>query len=819
MKINPSLENSLVNITKQLDTGNYVSNREQVVDLLRKFASDISKKSGKSVDKLFNEYVANNVKTRKRYKKEQREEVENLLREQLSRNKLVKGYKTFNKGIKNTNEGLVSVVKVLTPTDRPLSDLTSTIANVLPLFGIAAVFAAGAGLIDSLTSTYGSLTKTGIQVSGGLLGSIEATARMGLSFDEGAKLFSENALTVQKFGLPAISSFTDNLRNSSGELFSLGLTVKDVAQRSIEFLDIQRKIDSSNKTDLSQREDQFKGQLKKFYNATQMVGEDLGSLIDQYKKSAEDPLTRLFLQSLPEQTREAFIAFQKVAPKEAEAIQQAYFRGGNINRIDNYREYATIGAVGDLERLYEQFFNPAATNETIFGIIAEREPYYEQQFKIQSDMMNTQEAMFAASLAKLGNLINTDGANITEKVDKVTEGIINAQQAINNFYYNLKVALLEELQKIDLNGLVDNIEKISKSIADLIKGINTVNDVNNLPDFTAKIKEAAGVLSGKSSELNAAVIPDGTPLSVMILTGFAGIFALAATSPLLRMAVLDSIASYASGMKKLINGNKFSIPGIDGLGDIEIPDGDTGKKGNQKQHRESRNAARKAAGSAPESARTAASATGRRAALLRRARGIITKSASKGVIKALPILGAIGGLAFGAGRLLEGDTVGAGLEVVAGAAALLPAAGTATSVAATLALLAKDLAEAGFTSDEISEIIEETKKELMGASVTPDVGKLNEQEATQQLSSVLQELQKLQEEESLAKQEIPDAPPGLSRGARKKWQEDRTRLRKEIEEQYQERNNALRATIGALQLHIRESQKLQQAIPDTSLMP
>lgn len=843
MKINQQLQDSLDNISKELEK-KYVVNREEMIDLLTKFATDVTKKTGKSTAQLLDEYNKSNKKIRDRYKREQREEATEVLRTELNNKRIVKGYNKLNKGLKTFNVGMVDFTKAMTPVTSPLSELTSTLANVLPLFGVTAIIAAGASFIDNLTNTYASLTKTGIQVSGGLLGSIEATARMGLSFEEGAKLFSDNALTIQQYGLPAISAFTDNLRNSSSELFALGLTVKDVSQQSIAFLDIQRKIDSSNQMDLSQREGQFTDQLKKFYNVTQIVGQDLGSLMDQYRKTAEDPLGRLFLQSLPEETREAFIAFQKVAPQEAEAMQQAFFRGGNINRIDNYEEYARIGAIGDLQKMYDQFFNAEATNESIFGIFAEREAYYERQFATQSDMMQMQAATRAATLAKLGNLVNTEGANISTKVDDLTKGVVTAQQAINNFYYNLKVAFLEQLQHINFDDLAVNIEKISKNIANLILGLRKFSDENPITPLTDNIATAANALSdtGETARVETAATSSPFP---MLLTGIAGAFVMAASSSMLRSIILDSVSSYASGMRKLIGSANFSIPGIEGLQDFDLTD-PFGEKKRAASAREQartrphgsstvkptppgsppprtstvphipRNSATSAASSAAEVVEQVAK---RRSSLLARASGIIARATGKTIVKSLPVIGAVGGLAFGASRLLEGDFIGAGLEVTAGVAGIVPGVGTAASITASLGLLAKDLFDAGFTPDEISEIIEETKKELMGSEVVPNVSKLTDQQLTQQLATAQQDLQKSQEEELAAKQEIPDAPLGLSRGARKKWQEDRAKLRKEIEAQYEDRNSALRAAIGALQYQIRENEKLNQVIPDSALMP
>jgi len=66
------------------------------------------------------------------------------------------------------------------------------------------------------------------------------------------------------------------------------------------------------------------------------------------------------------------------------------------------------------------------------------------------------------------------------------------------------------------------------------------------------------------------------------------------------------------------------------------------------------------------------------------------KGLGKSLLKKIPVVGAVAGLAFGASRLMQGDTVGAGMEVASGLAGTIPAVGTAASVSIDAALAAKD---------------------------------------------------------------------------------------------------------------------------------
>ena len=77
------------------------------------------------------------------------------------------------------------------------------------------------------------------------------------------------------------------------------------------------------------------------------------------------------------------------------------------------------------------------------------------------------------------------------------------------------------------------------------------------------------------------------------------------------------------------------------------------------------------------------------------------KTVGKSLLKKIPGLGLIAGLAFAAQKVMKGDFAGAGLEVASGAASLIPGAGTALSVAIDAGIAARDISKA--TSDQKTE--------------------------------------------------------------------------------------------------------------------
>ena len=68
----------------------------------------------------------------------------------------------------------------------------------------------------------------------------------------------------------------------------------------------------------------------------------------------------------------------------------------------------------------------------------------------------------------------------------------------------------------------------------------------------------------------------------------------------------------------------------------------------------------------------------------------VAKGVGKSLLKKIPIIGAVAGLAYGANRAMSGDFAGAGMEVASGLAGTIPGVGTAASVGIDAALAAKD---------------------------------------------------------------------------------------------------------------------------------
>lgn len=73
---------------------------------------------------------------------------------------------------------------------------------------------------------------------------------------------------------------------------------------------------------------------------------------------------------------------------------------------------------------------------------------------------------------------------------------------------------------------------------------------------------------------------------------------------------------------------------------------------------------------------------------------IIGKGVGKSVLKKIPLLGAFAGGGFAIDRLMKGDALGAGGELLSGLASIVPGLGTAASVAIDAGLAARDMQKA-----------------------------------------------------------------------------------------------------------------------------
>jgi hypothetical protein len=121
---------------------------------------------------------------------------------------------------------------------------------------------------------------------------------------------------------------------------------------------------------------------------------------------------------------------------------------------------------------------------------------------------------------------------------------------------------------------------------------------------------------------------------------------------------------------------------------------------------------------------------------------------AKGLVKAVPFVGALAGLAFAIGRASEGDFKGAAAEAVSGGASIFAGPGTAASVAIDVGLLVRDVYKAvhGVFPDDDPEFSQEKMTEVKTA-------------VTDYVSSLLPQTEEKKKEEENNKTITPGSAP------------------------------------------------------------
>jgi len=124
------------------------------------------------------------------------------------------------------------------------------------------------------------------------------------------------------------------------------------------------------------------------------------------------------------------------------------------------------------------------------------------------------------------------------------------------------------------------------------------------------------------------------------------------------------------------------------------------------------------AGAVPTAAAGGAAATAGAASKM----GALAKGAGKVGLRSLPLIGLGIGLYSGIGRLMEGDVLGAGLDIGGGALAMIPGIGTAASVGINAGAMginmARDAAKASSQPVEAVANMDETMKRMESMSAT-----------------------------------------------------------------------------------------------------
>ena len=880
--VKPALENSLDRISRELENS-YANNRKESVHLLEQISKTIAKKLNTTTEQLYKQAIANNRKFYRTMEKQAIEEQERLIREQVANNSVVKLYTKFTKGASFAKSSIQTLTSSLESSQTPLTTLANNIANTIPLFGIMSGVSVAVTVLEKYTQGFAKLTQSGITVSDGIIGTGEAAARLGLSFDDGVKMLYDNRLVVNEVGIPALTNFVDRLRNGGNELYAMGLNVSDVAEKSVQYLSIQRKLNRENIRDITRRETGFNEQLKAFYTTSQIVGRDLGSLMDSLEKSTEDPLMRIFLDTLPPEVQTVIADLNERLPNISKALMQAYFRN-NVQAVDDYDTIVTAGAAPLLEELVAKMHDSTAgANERILGVFSEYSQFMGQRALQAGQLLQDGVFDMAAELYAYGADLNMNANATVGEIDNQTAKLLQTQAATVNLVRNIQVTMLEQLKDVDFDVVTANIQELAKNFTDLKKAAVNYADVET--DNTVFGVLRTGVNTNdddaettEPEKSNFASFQDA--LTQTVKSGFA----IAMASPIL----IAAMYAYADLLNDAYD---TASSGLDGPNDDDDERRRRRREEERRRRRTTRNRswrnmigraksfigriganlyngassmfkllseqATRLAGSAAQLGKRIAQYTthirGVMGSAVAKVSSLLTSSlgkfASKTLLKKLPIVGLFVALGLAAERFVNGEYISAIGEILSGlASTFFPGIGAGISLA--IDGLIELLNNAGSIIGESDVTIPGEKPSILspsrsqafidfhrnadtavsteplindtvigGNAVDVEINEPKRTEIYDQMNLAKQQLIENRQAELAEIEEMPDVPAGLNRYERRQFYQERARMQREIIENYKDRNDALRAAINAMQKQIVETDRLNGALPDYTIAP
>ena len=287
------------------------------------------------------------------------------------------------------------------------------------------------------------------------------------------------------------------------------------------------------------------------------------------------------------------------------------------------------------------------------------------------------------------NALKSKGLSSDEALLEISKG--NLDSIIKNKEIEeASTRTLNEAKEIFQTSLAPLAKNLAESLAKFVKS-DTFKSLANT------VKSIANFIGGLS----------GTQIAVGLASALAAVFALQKRIPqnVIIVGGGKMFGGLTKGLEKLVGkgGTKVATKAV--------------MKGTGKA----------ISGAAAQSAVKAGSAT----AIKSGSKAIVktgAKSVGKSLLKKIPGIGLIAGLAFAASKLADGDFVGAGLEMASGAASLIPGVGTAASIALDAGIMARDIKKSTDPSTTLATggIVNRATSAIVGEAGPEAVVPLNE---------------------------------------------------------------------------------------------
>ncbi len=656
-------------------------------------------KSERDQDKKNSDDIVNELKNNKKEddkQKKERDAAEKQLRRDL---------KTGAENLRDATGGLLKGIGK--------GDFEGMATAIGSFVGLGAAAGVAAGVISEFGKGLSVLADSGAGFGMSLLGLRQMSTQTGMDIGELGKLAAGNSLAFRALGsnvnegFQSFAALSQGLRtlttetlNASGarvietkRLSQYGLSNQAFNEILAEEIDLRRRAGMNQQQITDRLNGSFRNLIRETTLLAGVTGVDRRSILQARQTAADNPANRRFLAN-NQSMNSVFGTFANVQGEVGNEIVQAILSsarsGGRI-------QMANFGNVVDALNMVGDGGQTTAAMQDLTNYITQNQARAEEDPEgfgrvftatIQRDLGSIYSNITDADITALEDrrdMLAASGMD-TSKEDQALEFIsgiaVYQGTTIEKQIKALQDAAvqLERRGAMDLESATKNLslgmkEGIMKDFVN-ISGIDIGDDrtgdrmVALFDDMGADFAEL-GFLKGMYEQLSKL---DATTLAMLAaLTG--GSF--------LGPAMMGALGGLALGA------GKSAVKGVLGLGKsglkmLGFGGGAALAAGQQGAETVTKQAAAQAAETA-----------------VKQSAGTIAEQISKttagaiagGLGKKVPLIGLGIGAALGGYRALQGDFVGAGMEVASGGASVVPGLGTAASIAIDAAILARDIAD------------------------------------------------------------------------------------------------------------------------------
>lgn len=605
-------------------------------------------------------------------------------------------------GIKSLDKGIGRVISNFDSLDASVSGLGKFL-TVIPLVG--GTIGALVGWMGNQIDSYRQLISVGQSFNGNMLSMNYAARDAAMNMEEFGKFITKYSKLSAKVGAQGLASITKDVRATTRQFAHFGLSIEQANDFIANYTEQQVMQGRFDKMDDDTRRIKTANYMRQLTELSKLTGKSVEDLDKERKAMAEnvDKFAIMAEMSKEEAARfsenfDVFEAGLSILPEQMQGpLQQTalqFQRWGTIANTELGQLMANLG--GPVTDSFENLMhtmnagNPEQTNEAMADFVlnlANTGKSTEEMAKITAFMFegNVEEARkFAKSIqelqkANLGNKEAVMGAMeaikkesrlkkvAQDKFEEDTRGMLKIQESLKALYGEIVKALVEALGPaiFKAGGAIGD---FAATIIDWIQDGGVERAITWLTDLFAELTTEGSDLRNTIDSVVGIFKFLGENIG-LVVAGFAAIIGLQLFS------MFRGLGKVIKGVMGLAKGGAVAMGLAKGAGAASKVGGKLAKEaGEEVVEGVVKKGAAKIAG-----------------------KGIL-----KSLLKKIPGIGLIAGLGFAASRLMDGDFVGAGMEVASGAASIVPGLGTAASVGIDAALIARDLSAEGETAEPIN---------------------------------------------------------------------------------------------------------------------